>query len=262
MCAWREFQIVLTALCLLLVSPFSAFATSIVTVIGGESITIAADGVLIGTSTETGEPVRDSTCKIRCIHHLCFAASGRYGNKTIGYNIFELAGKELSRPGSVEEVSARFRAVIEPLVPKLVAVSEKETPQEYAEWLKGRPVLGYLFAGFGTLGEPLVVSGQAMIDTEGRTLPIRESVKRGRSGRIETVLLGWNQHIAAFLKGDSMWGDSAAKHPSQFAEKMVRIEIEASENAGRRDVGEPITIVRLTVETGFILESSGFCREN
>jgi hypothetical protein len=59
---------VLTALCLLLVSPFSAFATSIVTVIGGESITIAADGVLIGTSTETGEPVRDSTCKIRCIH--------------------------------------------------------------------------------------------------------------------------------------------------------------------------------------------------
>jgi hypothetical protein len=103
MCAWREFQIVLTALCLLLVSPFSAFATSIVTIIGGESITIAADGVLIGTSTETGEPVRDSTCKIRCIHHLCFAASGRYGNKTIGYNIFELAGKELSRPGVLKK---------------------------------------------------------------------------------------------------------------------------------------------------------------
>ena len=58
-----------------------------------------------------------------------------------------------------------------------------------------------------------------------------------------------------------MWGDSAAKHPSQFAEKMVRIEIEASENAGRRDVGEPITIVRLTVETGFILESSGFAEK-
>lgn len=39
------------------------------------------------------------------------------------------------------------------------------------------------------------------------------------------------------------WTASAVKDASALAEKIVRMEITASENSGRRDVGEPIAIV-------------------
>jgi hypothetical protein len=246
----------------LLLLSFPAFATSIVAIVGDQSITIAADGVLVGNSVETGEAVRISSCKIHCVDSICFAASGRYNNKTIGYDVWELAKPELYRAQIPKEVSERFKSVIAPFIPKLVAVSKKETPQPYAEWLKGRPVLAYLFAGFEGKGRPVVVSAQAMLDTEGRALPIRESFRRGKSGKIGAVLLGSNQHIADFVKRNPTLTASAATHPSEIAERMVRMEIQASENSGRGDVGEPIAIVRLTAANGLSVERKGACQEN
>jgi hypothetical protein len=245
----------------LLVLPFPVLATTIVALVEAESITIAADSVLIGHSIDTGGPARDLVCKIRCVGRLCFAASGRYGNSTIGYDLWPLAETELRHSGSPEVVFERFKTVIAPLMPKLVDVSKKETPLRYSEWLTGKPVLAYLFAGFDPKGKPLVVSGEVMIDSEGRTLPIRESVRRGES-KIGAVVLGWNQHIADFAKRNPMWTASAARDPSEFAERMVRIEIQASEDAGRHDVGEPISIVRMTYANGFSVENIGICREN
>jgi hypothetical protein len=252
----------LTALCFLLLLPSLVFATSIVTIVGDQSITIAADGVLVGNSVETGESVRVSFCKISCVDSICFAASGRYGNKTIGYDVWRLAQTELHRAQMPKEVSERFNTVIAPLVPRLVAVSKKETPDQYAEWLKGRPVLGYLFAGFEGKGQPVVVSAEAMLDSEGRVLPIRESFRRGKSGIIGAVLLGWNQHIVDFMNRNPTRTASAATHPSEIAERMVRMEIQASKRDGRRDVGEPIAILKLTAAKGFSVERKGACQEN
>jgi hypothetical protein len=101
-----------------------------------------------------------------------------------------------------------------------------------------------------------------MLDTEGRALPIRESFRRGKSGIIGAVLLGSNQHIADFAQRNPTLNISAATHPSEMAERMIRMEIEASENAGRRDVGEPIAIVRLTAAKGLSVERKGACQEN
>jgi hypothetical protein len=245
----------LTALLFLLILPFPALATSIVVLLGAESITIAADSAL------TTPSFRGSECKIRCFHNLCFTATGRSSSPRIGYNLYELADKELRRRGSIGEVSERFRTVVEPLIPELVAVAAKQKSDRYAEWLKGVPVLEYLFAGFDPQGKPWAVMGEAMIDSEGRTLPISESVKQPASDKPAAILLGRNQHIYSFLNGDLMWVDDATKHSSQFAERMVRMEIEASEKAGRRDVGEPITIVRLTTN-GLSRERQGVCTEN
>lgn len=57
------------------------------------------------------------------------------------------------------------------------------------------------------------------------------------------------------------WKASAILQPSQTAERMVRMEIQASETAGKRDVGEPIAIVRLEAVNGLTLEKIGACRE-
>ena len=249
-----------TTLCCLLPLPFPAFATSIVALVEERSITIAADSVALGNSRTTGNFVKTSVCKIRCIDRLCFAAAGRYNNDTVKYDVWQLAEKELHRAGTPKEASERFKTVIAPIVPKLVAASKNETPQRYAEWLKGSPMLGYLFAGFDRNGESVIVTGSAMINVNGRALPIRESSWRGESGATSVVSLGQNEYIFDFMNSSPMWADSAALHPSEFAERMVRIEIQASENAGRRDVGDPIATVRLTNEDGFNLESRGACR--
>lgn len=251
----------LTVVCFLLLPRFSVFATSIVAIMEDKSVTIAADSVLLGNSVETGEPVRTSICKIRCVEHSCCAISGRYNNKTIGYDVWKLAERELYRRGFPQELSERFGKIVSGLAPKLIAVSKKETPGRYAEWLKRRPVLAYLFAGFDGNGESLVAHGQLMIDTEGRALPIQSSVRQGRSGSIDAVLLGRNEHIANFMKRNPSWRVSATTHPTELAERMVRIEIQASEDSGRRDVGEPIAVVRLLHATGFRLESKGVCQE-
>jgi hypothetical protein len=248
-------------LCLMLYLPFPAFATSIVTIIAERSITIAADSVLLGNSRETGNLVRTSVCKIRCVDRLCFAASGRYNLDTIKYNVWKLAEKELHRAGTPKEVSERFKGIIDPLIPRLVAASKKETPQRYDEWLKGGPVLAYLFAGFDRKGESLIVTGEVKIDAEGHPQPIQESVWHGEAGKATAVLLGWHEHIADLMKRQPEWAASAAMHPSEFAERMVQVEIQASENTNRRDVGEPIAIVSLTDADGFNLESRGTCQD-
>jgi hypothetical protein len=249
-------RILSTALCFLLVLPFPALATSIIVLLGVDSITIAADSALTSAS------FRGSECKIRCFHNLCFTASGRSNSPRIGYNVYELADKELRRHGSIEEVSERFRTVVEPIIPELVTAAAKQKSDRYAEWLKGLPVLEYLFVGFDAEGKPLGIKGDAMIDTEGRTLPVIESGKQlGESEPIGVIALGLNEHIDSFLKRDPMWRASAARDPSGFAERMVRIEIEASEKAGRGDASEPITVVRLTAN-GVSRERRGVCPEN
>jgi hypothetical protein len=249
---------ILIVLCFLLLPRFPAFATSIVAIVGEKSITIAADSIVIGTSIEIGERVRVSQCKIRCIDRGCFAASGRYVNNTIGYDLWQFAETELRSSGSPKEMAGRLKTVIAPFIPSLVAVSEEKTPRTYAEWLKGSPVLAYLFAGFDGNGEPLVVSEQVMIDAEGRVLPILESVRQGRAGTIGAVALGWNLQIADFIERNPTWKVSATMQPTDFAERMVRLEIRASEDEGRRDVGEPIVVVTLYAN-GFNLASKGAC---
>jgi hypothetical protein len=247
-------------LCFLVYLPFPAFATTIVAILEERSITISADGIATGTSKKTGNLVRNSVCKIRCVDRLCFAAAGRYNSDTIKYNVFQLAEKELHRAGTPEEVSERFKTVIAPLVPKIVATAKKETPQWYAKWLKGDPLIAYLFAGFDRNGKSLIVTGEAKIDVKGRALPVRVTTGRGESGVTAALSFGQNEQIMDFMKRNPMWPDSAALRPSEFAESMIRIEIQASEKEGRRDVGEPISIVRLTDKSHYSVERIGNCR--
>ncbi|HEY5931820.1 MAG TPA: hypothetical protein VIT63_02835, partial [Nitrospira sp.] len=81
----------------ILAEPFPSLATSVVAILGEKSITIAADGIVIGTSDTTGEPLRNTFCKIRCFDNLCFAAAGRLTEKTIDYSLYRMANEELNR---------------------------------------------------------------------------------------------------------------------------------------------------------------------
>jgi hypothetical protein len=255
-------RIVLTAICFLLLSPLPAFATAIVALVGENSIVIASDSIILIHSMETGEPVKASTCKIRCIGRNCFAIAGLSANHRIGYDAWKLAESELRRGGLPQELAERFGADVAPILPEVVTDSRKDSPAEYAKWLQGRPVLGYLFAGFGTNGEPLVASGELTINADGHTLPMRKSVREGRPGTISLVALGSNEHISEYMKRDPTWKVSAITHPTELAETMIRVEILASEDAGRNDVGEPIVMVKLLPAGNFTLESKGVCKQN
>lgn len=114
-----------------------------------------------------------------------------------------------------------------------------------------------MFAGFDTSG-PAAVHGDASIDAEGRILPIRNVVQRGELGKIGFTFLGTNERIKDFIKQNPKWTFPAIEYPTEVAERMVRLEIVGSEISGKRDVGEPIAVVRLDAR-GFSLERKGVC---
>ena len=98
-----------------------AFGTSIVAlIVDNKSIVIGADGILTGNSKETGDRVRVPYCKIRCVETLCFAASGRYGNETVGYDLFRLAERELQRRDAPIAVVNRVQQEITPIAAEAV----------------------------------------------------------------------------------------------------------------------------------------------
>ena len=243
------------------IMPLPVFATSIVVVLGDRLVTIAADSVLVGY-TAKGEVVHRLLCKIRCFDRACFAASGRYNEETIGYDVWKFVDKELRLKGTPNAHSNRFKSTIDPLMRKIVDVARKETPGRFAEWQKGDPVLSYIFVGFDENGVSLAVSGEAKIDGKGYSVPIQESQWHGERGKVAAVYLGQNERIVDFVNRNPKWSNTAVNHPSEFAESMVRIEIQESQNNGRWDVGEPITIISLTANNGFALVKRGLCQDN
>ena len=143
---------------------------------------LAADGIVIGTSDTTGEPLRSTFCKIRCFDNLCFAAAGRLTEKTIDYSLYRMANEELNRRKTLKESSEHFQTVLTPLLPDIADAQKRTRPDLYAKALKGTPLVAYIFAGFDVDGKTLIVNGNASIDANGRILPIDETSRHGAPG--------------------------------------------------------------------------------
>ena len=249
---------------LLAVPPPDAFGTSVVAlIIDNKSIVIGADGILIGNSRETKERVRVKYCKIRCVNTVCFAASGRYQNDSAGYDLFMVAERELQRRAGPVAAFNRVREEITPILPKLLAAAKKETPDSYADWLTGKPVVSFLFAGFTTENTPIIVSWQIRLNSSGHVAPEEEQFTRGNSRRIEGIAQGFNKNLDSFLKQNPGWNTSLSNlnNPLHAVRQLIQIEINASERAGRFDVGEPVAVVTLKPSVGFKLEAAGACKE-
>ena len=83
----------------------------------------------------------------------------------------------------------------------------------------------------------------------------------GRRGPPHILSFGSNEKILDHLTRHSGWVIAAASDPIDFVEKMIRLEILVSERSGRRDVGEPISIVSLKdKQTHFTSERMGACQ--
>ncbi len=169
---------------------------------------------------------------------------------------FHLQPRSWTGSKLLRQAAESIKAVIESVMPRLVEVSKKETPSEYDRWLKGLAIISYFFAGFDDKDEALVVFANATLDDKGHAQPINPLPARGKT-QIDMLLVGRN----SIVKQNPMWRTSATAEPSGFAERMVRLDIEASKAAGTYDVGEPISVVTLRV-TGFHLEKPGACQQN
>ena len=245
----------------ILAEPFPALATSVVAILGEKSITIAADGIVIGTSDTTGEPLRNTMCKIRCVDNLCFAAAGRITDKTSDYSLYRMANEELDRRKTLKESSEHFKTILTPFLPSIAAAQKRTRPDLYAKALKGTPLISYIFAGFDVDGKTLIVNGQASIDANGKALPIDETSRHGTPGPPDLLSFGSNEQINDYLSRHPGWVIATVSDPSDFAEKMIRLEILASERSGRRDVGEPISMVSLSdKQTHFTAVRMGTCQ--
>ena len=97
-----------------------SYATTILAIVGQNKITVASDGIVTGQSADDGAPIRVRNCKIRCVEYLCFAAAGRYGNATIGYDIWQLAMSVIERTKTPKDASTQLSALLSPLLTRLV----------------------------------------------------------------------------------------------------------------------------------------------
>jgi hypothetical protein len=229
--------------------PLSAFGTTIVALLGEKTITIAADGIGVSNPKKNGDIARKPVCKILCKDLVCFAAAGRLNDGK--YNVLKLAWKELDNPGAPKELSGRFKTVIAPLLSTMLQAEKKEAPNRYKKYIdEGVPMLSYLFAGFSNDGKPQLINSSAGLDPKGNILPINELPYVGEAGQLGLLSKGKHKYIDEYKNRNPKWRESAVKHPTEFVEQMVHIEIQASENDGSRDVGEPISIVSLTKKDG------------
>jgi hypothetical protein len=238
-----------------------ASATTIVALaIDKKTILIGADGIVIGQSKATGNPnERVPFCKVRCVGHSCFAASGRYDNDTIRYDLFKMGERELRRNIPPEMALNHLRKKVLQIMPRLLLVSRQETPLAYSRWLEGRPVIAFLFCGFDAYGIPTIVNWQVRLNSSGEVIREEGQSKRGGEEQVRGTVLGWSENIAAYMTQTPEWAQHARTDPIKTVRDLIEIEISASETAGRRDVGEPICIVTLTAE-GFHLDAPDACK--
>ena len=248
--------------CLFLFLPLPAFATTIFATLGEKTITIAADGVAVGNPTKSGSIIGKADCKILCKDLICFAAAGRLDAKAKS-NVFRLAQQELEKVGTPKEASNRLRTTMAPLLSAMFAAEKQESPDRYKMYIEGVPMLSYFFAGFSEDGTPVIIKSTATINAKGNVLPLDESIRKGEVGIIHSLALGRQAYIRDYKKNNQMWVSSAAQDPTAFVESMVRLEIQASEMDGTREVGEPISIMSLTKAEGhFKAERAGNCQTN
>ena len=89
---------------------------------GENTIIIGADGLLVGYSVKTGALVIGLTSKVHCIESLCFAASARVNNETIGYDLSMVVDNEPRRNKAPEAAETQFHTVLNSVIPQLVDV--------------------------------------------------------------------------------------------------------------------------------------------
>jgi hypothetical protein len=120
-------------------------------------------------------------------------------------------------------------------------------PRAYKLYLTGVPVLDLAFASFE--GEtPIAIAISFRVDDRGVPVKPVEAVFRGQT----KLLLGNTSRMvpASDTHRLPLWFAKFLKDPVDVIESLIQLEIDAAKQDGRKDVGPPISIVKITKSGG------------
>jgi hypothetical protein len=158
-------------------------------------------------------------------------------------------------------ISDRIEHSVLARLPAIVERSKAADPTNYARWLSGSPVILIAFASFEK-NVPRVVAVSFPLDSRGAILkPVRNTLG-GPGVVVDTGFFGYNERMKAAASSRSLdsWRPRFEKHPVAFIQGLVQLEIDQARREHRRDVGPPITILKITRTGGaFVAGHQGAC---
>jgi len=263
------YQVSLTKICSFVISPHklwlaaiimlssvSAQGTSVAVIVADQFIVVAADGA--AKTTFDGVEYFEKYCKIRSEGATFYTAAGSYWIPALNFDLWDLAAKEVRRSKRVSETIELIEPVIGRKFPSIVEWSKTFDKKNYATWLTGTPAIAVSFVGFES-DIPLAATILFQIDAAGAILKPVKNIMRVSPGTARAALLGTNTAMRIAIDAPS-WGRTFIRDPVRFIEGMIQSEIDAAAKEGRKDVGPPIAILRITSKGGvFELGHEGAC---
>jgi hypothetical protein len=226
-------------------------ATTLVAVWSPEHLLIGADS-RVTTMTNLGLPVQGSACKIAQQGASYFAFAGLVEDLTTQYRADALAHQAFAAGGTLEQRLHQFaQSVREPLVRSLAQL-KKDSPDQYASLLQGRPALQAIF-GLVEQGPPSLGIVGFNLAPDGSLVQQTQVIAQGDDGRGPRIITAGQQgQIRQYLRDHRDW--SQGPHID-----LVRtlIELEIAHSTGQ--VGGPVDMIQLKPNAAEWLQRKAQC---
>jgi hypothetical protein len=246
------YKLWLAALCFILFP--SARGTAVAVIVTSDAIFIAADGAgSFGSPTTPGVETVEPYCKIHRQGEIFYVAAGFYESALINFNVRPLARDAAKHSRAMLEIYGLIEPAVLKKIPAIVQLSKVHDPDGYARYLAGTaPVLDLAFGSFEN-GNPIVVAVSFRVDNRGAPIkPVEAVLRVSQTIPMQKLLLGYNERMAAAsdLHRSPSWGSKFRRDPINVIERLIQLEIDAAKQEGRKDVGPPISIVKITKAAG------------
>ncbi len=209
----------------------NARATSIVSIVIGDEIAIAADGKVIGTKSGT-----TTICKIRRQGNLWFATAGLFYKSEVDFEIERLVRLACRRGRDVDGAVIALRELIMTPLRDAMRYSKIHDPKGYTKYYSGRPVVAVIFAGYSH-SHPRMVMQRFNLNSTGNIVE-KDNDLLDRNGN-NLALAGETDAITKYQSGHRGWAHSLT--PPQVVAFLVQLEIAADPS----QVGPPMAILDL-----------------
>jgi hypothetical protein len=228
--------------CFLLLAP-AAFGTSGIVIVTSDYVIIGADSAVAHSGRTTGITQQ---CKIIKEGSTFFFISGEYTAVQIGLDSYALAREAVTKGKTIEGAIHFVEERIPSYIPALVAHTKFSSPDVYARWRDGVPIISIVFASLED-GDPIAGIVNFRIDAAGNPMiPNERRIMRSAPGQIQVMEFASHLEMDRIIDNVPKWRRTWSLSPAGAVQSLIQAEIDASTREKRFDVGGPISILLIS----------------
>jgi hypothetical protein len=224
-----------------------------------DQIIIAIDGSI--THRDGGQLTgHTKECKISKQRNVFYVVVGPYKLPSIGYDIFDITNNAIESAPDLENISHLIETAVVKKLPSIVQFIKTADPDKYQRLVQGGPVTSIALATF-EVDEPVAVVIDFHVDNQGQPLKPGEAVAaRMPFGQIGVAAMGNNTEIIRETAPQT-WDKKFWADPVGEAERLISLEIDASNRSGKQDVGPPVSVISISRDySGTVADHAGECK--